>query len=190
MYLGSESPYINAAAIPVAISLFHTTFNIINTFLLVWFVKPIAKLVEKMVPEREMVEMEIDQPKFLSKDVLKYPETAISAITKESKYLYKNAIFEIVSHALNIHRTDIKSDLKVKKVIKKSNILFDTNVRELYNTRVKKIYGEIISFATKAQSTLKLTENQNNQLLELKVANRKMVEILRDVRELSKNVDL
>ena len=88
MYLGSESPYINAAAIPVAISLFHTTFNIINTFLLVWFVKPIAKLVEKMVPEREMVEMEIDQPKFLSKDVLKYPETAISAITKESKYLF------------------------------------------------------------------------------------------------------
>ncbi|WP_411894188.1 Na/Pi cotransporter family protein [Winogradskyella sp. A2] len=189
MYLGSESPYINAAAIPVAISLFHTTFNIANTFLLVWFVNPIARLVERMVPEKEMVEKEIDQPKFLSKDVLKYPETAIEAIAKESKYLYKNAIFEIVSHALNIHRTDIKSDLKVKKVVKKSNILFDTNVRELYTTKVKKIYGEIISYATKAQSTLKLNELQNKQLLELKVANREMVEILRDVRELSKNVD-
>ncbi|MCA0152615.1 Na/Pi cotransporter family protein [Winogradskyella vincentii] len=189
MYLGSESPYVSAAAIPVSISLFHTTFNIANTFLLVWFVKPIAKIVERMVPEKEMVEKEIDQPKFLSKDVLKYPETAIEAITRESKYLYKNAIFEIVSHALNIHRTDIKSDLKVKKVIKKSNILFDTNVRELYTTKVKKIYGEIISYATKAQSKLKLNEVQNKQLLELKVANREMVEILRDVRELSKNVD-
>ncbi|MBT8393676.1 MAG: Na/Pi symporter, partial [Bacteroidia bacterium] len=74
--LGSQSPYIEAAAIPVAISLFHTTFNIINTFLLVWFVKPIAKLVEKVVPERLMPEKEIDQPKYLSEKNLKYPETA------------------------------------------------------------------------------------------------------------------
>lgn len=190
MYLGSESPYVSAAAIPVAISLFHTTFNVANTFLLVWFVNPIARIVERMVPEKMEEDKEIDEPKFLTKSILKYPETAISALTKESKHLFKNTIFEIVSHALNIHRTDIKSDLKVKKIIKKSNVLFDTNVRELYATRVKNIYGEIIKYATKAQSTLKLTEIQNNDLLELKVANRKMVEILRDVGELSRNVGL
>ncbi|MCA0131052.1 Na/Pi cotransporter family protein [Winogradskyella alexanderae] len=190
VYLGSESPFVSAGAVPVAISLFHTTFNIANTFLLVWFVKPIAKLVEKIVPEEEMQAKEIDQPKFLSKGVLKYPETAIAAITKETKYLFKNAIFEIVSHALSIRRTDIKSDLKVKKVIKKSNVQMDTDVRELYNTKVKKIYGEIISYATKAQSNLNLTEVQNNRLLELKVANRKMVEILKEVLELSRNVTL
>lgn len=190
IYLGSESPYISAAAIPVAISLFHTTFNVANTLLLVWFVNPIARLVERIVPEQIETDKQIDEPKFLTKSVLKYPETVISAITKESKYLYKNAVFEIVAHALNIHRTDIKSDVKVKKIIKKSNILFDTNVRELYTTRVKNIYGEIIKYATKAQSTLKLTEIQNNELLKLKVANRKMVEILRDVGELSRNVSL
>lgn len=190
VYSGSESPYVNALAIPVAISLFHTTFNIANTFLLVWFVKPIAKLVERIVPERLEEDTEIDQPKFLIKSVLKYPETAISALTKESKRLFKTSIFEIVAHALNIHRTDIKSDVKVKKIIKKSNVLFDTNVRELYTTRVKNIYGEIIKYATKTQSTLKLSEAQNNELLELKVANRKMVEILKDVLELSRNVGL
>ena len=190
IYLGSESPYVSAAAIPVAISLFHTTFNVANTLLLVWFVNPIARLVERILPEQIEPDKQIDEPKFLTKSVLKYPETVISAITKESKYLYKNAVFEIVAHALNIHRTDIKSDVKVKKIIKKSNILFDTNVRELYTTRVKNIYGEIIKYATKAQSTLKLTEIQNNELLKLKVANRKMVEILRDVGELSRNVSL
>jgi phosphate:Na+ symporter len=190
VYLGSESPYVSAAAIPVAISLFHTTFNIANTFLLVWFVKPIASIVERIVLEKVEEEKEIDEPKFLSKSILKYPETAISALTKESKHLFKNTIFEIVAHALNIHRTDIKSDLKVKKIIKKSNVLFDTNVRELYITRVKKIYGEIIKYATKTQTTLYLTEAQNNELLELKIANRKMVEILRDVGELSRNIGI
>ena len=51
--IGSESPYVTAAAIPVAISLFHTAFNIINTFVLIWFINPIARLVEKIVPEKK-----------------------------------------------------------------------------------------------------------------------------------------
>jgi len=187
-YFGSDSPYLNAAAIPVAISLFHTIFNILNTFLLVWFVKPIAALVEKIVKVKLLPEKEIDVPKYLTKDVIKYPETAIAALLKESKYLYKRAIFEIVSHALNIHREDVKSDLKIKKVIKKSNILFQTDVRELYAIKVKHIYGEIIRYATKAQSSLDLTEAQNKRISEIKLANREMVEIIRDVRELSRNV--
>ncbi|MDB9961131.1 Na/Pi cotransporter family protein [Oceanihabitans sp.] len=189
-YLGSDSPYVNAAAIPVAISLFHTTFNIINTFLLVWFINPIAKLVERIVAVKVMPVKEIDEPKFLTKEKLKYPETAIETLVNESKYLYKNAIFEIVSHALNIHRDDIKSELKLKKVIKKSKVPFETDIRELYATKVKHIYGEIINYATKAQSILDLNEAQNKHITEIKIANRKMVEIIRDVGELSRNVTL
>jgi len=186
--VGSDSPYVNAAAIPVAISLFHTTFNIINTFLLVWFVNPIARLVERFIPESVEPEKAIEEPKFLTNTALKYPETAISTLTKESKYLFKNAIFEIVAHALNIHREDIKSDLKLKKVIKKSNILFETDIRELYATKIKHIYGEIIKFATKAQSTLSLTEAQNSEVAEIKTANRRMVEVIKDVNELSRSI--
>jgi len=185
---GSDSPYLSAAAIPVAISLFHTTFNIINTFLLVWFVKPIAKVVERIIPERVDETKAVDEPKFLTSDALKYPETALATLIKESKYLFKNAVFEIVAHALNIHREDIKSDIKIKEIIKKSKTSFDIDVRELYGTKVKHIYGEIIQYATKAQSSLDLNEKQNDQMLEIKVANRKMVEIIRDVKELSRNV--
>ncbi|MBT8304401.1 MAG: Na/Pi symporter, partial [Bacteroidia bacterium] len=186
--LGSNSPYVDAAAIPVAISLFHTTFNILNTFVLVWFVKPIARLVEKMVPEKVQPEKEIDEPKFLTKQALKYPETAYAALIKESKYLFENAIFFIVAHALNIHREDIKSDQKIKKIIKESKIDFQTDVRELYGIKVKAIYGEIIRAATIVESKLDLKEEQIRQFTEIKIANRKMVEIIRDVKELSKNV--
>lgn len=188
--VGSESPYVSALAIPVAISLFHTTFNIINTFLLVWFVNPIARVVEKIIPVKIDLEKAIDEPKFLVKDVLKYPETAISSLIKESKYLFENAIFEIVAHALNMHREDIKSDLKLKKIIKKSNIPFDADIRELYTTRIKHIYGEIINYAIKAQSSLILSEAQMSEVAEIKTANRRMVEVIKDVNELSRNVTL
>ena len=186
----SESPYISAAAIPIAISLFHTTFNVINTFLLLWFIHPIAKLVARMVPEKKVIEKSVDEPKFLNESALKYPETTIATLIKESKYLFKNAVFEIVAHALNIHREDIKSDLKLKKVIKKSNVLIETDIRTLYVTRVKHIYGEIIKFATRAQSTLSLSEVQNREIAEIKTANRRMVEVIKDVNELSRNVGL
>ncbi|MBT8244281.1 MAG: Na/Pi cotransporter family protein [Winogradskyella sp.] len=190
VYFGSVSPYVSAMAIPVAISIFHTTFNIANTFLLVWFVKPIAKIVERFVPEKVDIETAIDEPKFLKEQVLKYPETALLALSKESKRLFKNSVFEIVSHALHIHRTDIKSDEKMKKVIKKSHVLFDANVRDLYTKRVKNIYGEIIRYASLTQNKFTLTEQQNKEVTELKAANRKMVEILKAVLELSRNVSM
>ena len=187
---GSDSPYVSAAAIPVAISLFHTAFNIINSFLLIWFVNPIAKIVERIVPEKIEPEKPVNEPKYLNKSVLKYPEIAIAALIRESKYLYKNSIFEIVAHALNIHRKDIKSDEKLKHIVKKSNVLFELDIREQYVTKIKSIYGQIINYATKAQSQLDLTENQNKQISQIKVANRKMVEIIRDVSELSRNITL
>lgn len=186
--LGSGSPYLDALAIPVAISLFHTVFNICNTFLLAWFVKPIAKLVERMVPEKEIPERTIDEPKFLKKSMLKYPETAIATLELETEYLFRNAIFEIVTHALNITRTDVRSDLKAKKIVKRSKEDFKTDVRALYLSKVKTIYGEIIRYATLAQSQLKLSEAQNQRISQLKLANRRMVEIIRDAGELNRNV--
>jgi len=186
----ADSPYVNAAVIPVAISLFHTFFNISNTFLLVWFVNPIARFVKRIIPEKEVSNKEIDEPKYLSEEVLKYPETTISSLIKESQFLYKNAIFEIVSHSLNIHREDIKSDKKIKKIVKKSTENMGVDVEELYYTKVKNIYGEIIRFATSGQSKFKLPKDQNELVTDIKVANRKMVEIIKDARELNKNVTI
>jgi phosphate:Na+ symporter len=185
---GSESPYITAAAIPVAISLFHTVFNICNTFLLIWFVNPIARVVERLIPEKLLPSKAVEEPKFLTTETLKYPETAIISVIKESKYLYKNTIFEIVAHALNIHREDIKSDMKLKQVIKNSQEDLNTDVDELYYTKVKVIYGHIIRYATTAQNKFELSKEQTEMLGEIKIANRKMVEIIKDVKELNKNV--
>jgi phosphate:Na+ symporter len=190
LHLGSENPYINAAAIPVAISVFHTTFNIANTFALMWFIRPISNIVERLVPEVVKEDLDIATPKFLTKEVLQYPETVISAIQKESQYLFENAIFEIVAHALNISRQDIKSDLKVKQVIKKSHLHFDANARQFYTKKIKSIYGSIIEYSTKAQSNLNLTEAQHKEVNQYKIANRKMVEIIRSLTEIGRNVDL
>ena len=106
----------------------------------------------------------------------------------ESKYLYKNAIFEIVAHGLNSHRADIKSNAKVKDIIKKSDKDLKIDVDAVYYKKVKHIYGEIIKYATLAQKELQLNVKEINTLLDIKIANRKMIEIIKHVKELNKNM--
>lgn len=168
------------------LALFHTIFNVVGVLLMLPFLKLLVRWLVLVFKEKEGGD--IDEPKFLNDSVLKFPTSTISALLKESKYLFENAIFEIVTHALNVHREDIKSDLKIKNVLKKSKKDFEIDVNDLYYKKVKTIYGKIIKYATKAQSTLSLSEVQNRHVSEIKIANRLMVEIIREIEDLRKNM--
>ena len=47
------SAFTNAGAIPIALSFFHTFFNILNVLIQIWFVKYLVNLVQKVIPEKE-----------------------------------------------------------------------------------------------------------------------------------------
>ncbi|MBV1924425.1 MAG: Na/Pi cotransporter family protein, partial [Flavobacteriaceae bacterium] len=170
------------------LALFHTIFNIIGVLIMIPFIKILERFLIRFIKEK--VDKDIDEPKFLSESVLLMPTSAISALVKESKYLYKNAIFEIVSHSLNIHREDVKSDEKVKNIIKKSTKDLNIDIDDIYYKKVKHIYSEIITYITTTQNSLKLNKRQDKIVSNIKVANRKMVEIIKDTRELNKNITL
>jgi len=51
--IGGGSPFTNSASIPVALSIFHTGFNVTNVLALSWFAPFIVKIVEKLVPDKE-----------------------------------------------------------------------------------------------------------------------------------------
>jgi len=184
----SEVFGISATDFTLKLALFHTIFNIIGVLMMIPFIKRLERILLRFFKER--VDKDIDEPKYLNEAVLEFPGSVISSLINESKYLYKNAIFEIVAHGLNIHREDIKSDQKIKKIVKKSTKDMRIDVEELYYKKVKNIYGEIIRYATTAQNTLKLNKKQNTTITDIKIANRKMVEIIKDVRELNKNITL
>lgn len=184
----AESLTIAATDFTLKLALFHTIFNILGVIIMIPFIKKLERILVKFIKVKE--DKEIDEPKFLNEAVLKFSGSLMSSLINESKFLYKNAIFEIVAHSLNIHRSDIISQEKLKKIIKRSKEEMDINVEELYYKKVKHIYGEIIRYATTAQSTLKLNKRQNEVISEIKIANRKMVEIIKDAKELNKNVNI
>ncbi len=78
---GSASPFVEATAIPIGLSLFHTSFNIINTFLMVWFVDKIAAIVTKMVPSKgDDDEFHLE---FIGMNIMPTPEISILEARKE-----------------------------------------------------------------------------------------------------------
>lgn len=184
----SELLHIGSEDYTLKLAIFHTIFNVLGVMLMIPFVKRLEKFLLQLFVEKE--NKDIDVPKFLNPAILEFPGALISSVLKESKYLYKNTIFKIVAHALSIHRNDIKSDEKIKDIINRSDEIIQTDVEDIYYTKVKNIYGQIIHYTTKGQQDLKLTELQNNRLAEIKLANRRMVQIIRDTRELNKNVTL
>lgn len=170
------------------LAMFHTIFNVLGVLLMIPFIQKLEQVLLKIFKEK--VGKDIDEPKYLNEAVLQFPGSTIVALLNESKYLYKNAVFEIVTHGLNIHRDDIISGEKIKTIIQKSKKDLHINIDELYLKKVKSIYGEIIRYAATAQNDLKLTKKQNNIITEIKIANRKMVEIIKDVKDLNKNVTM
>ncbi len=52
-FVTGNSAFTNATAIPIALSFFHSIFNIANVLLQIWFIKYLINVVQKMVPEKE-----------------------------------------------------------------------------------------------------------------------------------------
>ncbi len=168
------------------LAVFHTIFNVLGVLIMIPLIAKLEKFLIRTFKER--TNKGVEEPKYLNEAVLEFPGSVISALINESKYLYKNAIFEIVAHALNIHREDIKSTEEITEIVKKSTKDLNINVDELYYTKVKTIYGEIIKYAATAQSKLTLNKTENKSISDIKIANRKMIEIIKDVKELNRNI--
>ncbi|MEO9482317.1 MAG: Na/Pi cotransporter family protein [Ekhidna sp.] len=85
---GSVSPFVAAASIPIALSLFHSTFNILNTLFLVWFVNFIARTVTKAIKSTGEDEFSLE---YISTGLMNTSELSIEQAAKETSRMGKIA---------------------------------------------------------------------------------------------------
>ena len=79
---GLHEQYLNyQVSTSYALSLFHTLFNVINTFVMIWFVKPIANIVSFIIKKKETDEE--FQLKYISTGMLSTSELSILQVRKE-----------------------------------------------------------------------------------------------------------
>ncbi len=175
---------IAATDYTLKLSMFHSLFNVIGIMVMIPFMPLLVKFLTRFI--KEQPEGDIDQPKYISKSTGKYTQAALAAAYKEAMHLFDNA-FEIIAHTLNLHRGDILSDKKLKKVVRESSAPMKINIDELYFKKVKGIYSQIIEFTTLAQSE-ELSEDEVRHFHEIKLACRYIVEIIKSLRNLQGNM--
>jgi phosphate:Na+ symporter len=185
--LEGTSPFVEAAAIPIALSLFHTFFNIINTALLIGFISQIARIVERMVPAVIEKEAEIDEPRYLNASSLEFPQTGIKALFDESLRLLQDAAYQAITHGLNIHREDLESERTLNSMLK-SRETIAIDIDKLYATKIKSIYSQILEYATKLQSIFALDEEKIETIRNILIADRMLVRVVKRMKPLHDNL--
>ncbi|PIF04151.1 MAG: sodium:phosphate symporter [Arcobacter sp.] len=166
------------------LAVFDSFFKIMGVVIFIPFVDTLVQFLQKTIKANKIKENEIEKAKYLNDSTLELPATAMNAIIKETQHLYENA-FEIIAHALNLKRSNIISTIPLDKVLKdKYNSII--NIEQFYHNKIKGIYGEIIDFSTKAQS--KMLPEDIEILYKLKLANRDIVEAVKDMEFLQKNL--
>ena len=131
-----SSPFTNAQIIPVGLSIFHTTFNIINVLLLIGFVGFIVKVVTRMVPSKGVADEEF-RLEYIGEGVISTPEIAILEARKEI------AVFGKLTAKMSNHVQTLLNDTKEKTRIKLFN-----KVRK-YEDITDKMEVEIANYLSK-----------------------------------------
>jgi phosphate:Na+ symporter len=167
------------------LSLFHTYFNTIGILLMLPLMNTLIRYLKKFGKEQEPESF--DKPYFLNKSVLSYPQVAIEALLKESRHLFKNS-FEIIAHALNLHREDILSERKLRKIINDSVFVMEIDIDALYFSRVKNLYSKIIEYASIIEGE-RLSPTQVELINNIKTANRLMVASVKEIKDLKPNIN-
>lgn len=154
-----ESAYMSAAAIPVALSLFHTSFNLTNAVLQIWFIKYIEKAVTFIIRKKKEDEEEFGL-KFIHTGMMSTSELSILQARKEiGEYAKKaNKMFNQVKK--QFAETDEKKCKKIAEKVAKNEIAMDQFEADIANYLTKVSEGELsIHGARRVRTMLKISDN-------------------------------
>lgn len=166
------------------LALFHTIFNVLGVLIVAPFTKRLVRYLEGLFKEEEA---EIVRAKYLDEIVVSVPEAALSALKKEVMHLYDNST-EGFAHALSLHRHKFYGRCDIPDIVATSTQKIDTNIDDIYNKKIKALYGDIIHFTTIAQQSMPDSESQT-KAFKLKNTAKNIVEAFKDVKEIQKNIE-
>ncbi len=169
------------------LAVFDSLFKVMGVLLFIPFVDRLVLFLRSVIKTKNgtLSDKRSDHAKYLNNATLELPSTAMAAILRETKHLYENA-FEIITHGLNLKRSNIVSTMPLEEVIKDMYSKSAIDIDAYYVSNIKGIYGEIIDFSTRAQS--QMSPDDIEVLYQLKLANRDIVEAVKDTKHLQKNL--
>ncbi len=179
IFLGIGDPATTIGAVPMALSLFHTIFNVTNVCILIWFTKPLARLVTKIIPEKKNQD-EAFKLKHIKIGLLSTPDASLFQAQQEIALYGRNTrdMFHKVTEAFEMPGKDFEKALDKLFVLEDECDKVEVEIAD-YLTKVSesklstensqrirsmfKIVTEIESIADSSLNVAKAISRRNNQ---------------------------
>jgi phosphate:Na+ symporter len=178
----SRSVGIAADDHTMKLAVFHSLFNVVGVVLMIPLIGKLVAFLERLFvqPPEDLAE-----PRYLNTAVFELPDALLAAVRNEMHHLFDNA-FEVIAHALSLHRHTILSDTDLKAFTAKSRETIEFDLDAIYERRIKILYAAILEFLSRAQPMVNATTAE--QLNALRDAARLIVQCVKDAKHLRKNM--
>ncbi len=168
------------------LAVFHTIFNTIGIVVMVPFIQPLVRFLERVMTAREP---SVAEPKYLSDAAIELPDVALEAVRKETLRLYDHA-FDILALSLSLKPEEVRSETPFEDIVGQARAkhrgVLPIDIDEEYATNVKALYSRIVAFTSQAQAGM--SPDQSEELFELRSAGRDILEAIKDAKHLHKNL--
>ena len=175
---------IRANDYTLKLALFHSLFNLVGIAVMLPLMHPLERLLLRLIKPHAAL---ITQPEYLSEATVGFPDAAIEAVRKETIRLYDITV-GIITHGLSIRRKDLFSDEDLYAVVERSRRIIQEDINEKYALHVKNLYSAIVEFISRAQ--LNANADQAEQLHNERMAGSYLVEAIKAVKHLQKNLNI
>ena len=166
------------------LAVFHTLFNLLGIVVMLPLMKRLVMFLKKIIVEEEV---QIERPIYLSGGPSDIRDAAVEAVRKESVRLYDLAA-GVIMDGLSIDRGALETGEKVKRVVKKSTDIIDEDIDDLYERKLKALYGAIVEYIVHSRGGY--AEGQlKEELNTIRQAGQRVIEAVKGVKHLRKNLN-
>jgi phosphate:Na+ symporter len=163
------------------LAMFHTVFNLLGIIVMTPFIAKLARSLERVLPSPSR---ELEEPMYLNEATIDFADAAIEAARKETVRLYDMGL-ELIVHGIGLRQRDVFGDKPLEQV-SGAGRGFEEQLQERYEQSIKSIYGSIVEFISRARENM--PRNSAEELLEIRMAGRSLVEAIKGVKHLQKNM--
>lgn len=169
----------------IKLAFFHTFVNLFGVILFLPFTKLFADFLTKIIKDKKQLRDKINNAIYLNDSLLKFPDASKDVLLQEMSHLYNN-FSSIIAKSISISLNDIKSDLSESEIVQKRREAIKIDFDELYNTRFKELYSDIISFIIKADM---LSSEKEDRIffMDMRRANIYLAEAAKDLKNIQEN---
>jgi phosphate:Na+ symporter len=164
------------------LAVFHTLFNLAGIIVMLPFTSRLVTFLEHVLktPKRK-----VSEPRYLNSAVLEMPDAAMEAVRNETRHLFDNA-FDVIAHALNLSPQALRSDQNLEQVVAQPAKVQKIDIDTHYEQRIKSLYSAIVAFISQVKTDG--STEQQEVLYSLRMASRNIVEAVKDIKHLQKNL--